>query len=69
MLRLPVVADAFGVSLQPWAQLWLDARASLGLSATTDGFLLPSVLGSMKEPSFGPGRATTDEVTVLIRDL
>ena len=69
MLRLPVVADAFGVSQQPWAQLWLAARASLGLSATTDRFLLPSVLGSMEAPSFGQGRATTDEVTVLIRDL
>ena len=66
--RLPVVADAFGLTGVPWAGAWLRAREVLGLNATESGFLMPTVYGDIDHPVFGQSRATTDEITLLIRE-
>jgi len=68
-LRLPVVAEAYGVTGTPWARLWLDAREALGLKAYDARFLLPTVVGSITDPSFGQVCATTSEVTVLLSEV
>ena len=39
---VPVVGSAFGVLGGPWAKRWLQARATEGLNAGTDGTLFPA---------------------------
>ena len=68
-VRLPVVADAFGLSGKGWARSWLDARAEAGLEASKDGFLMPTSLGSLDCLSFGSVRATTAEISTLIKEV
>ena len=68
-IRLPVVADAFGLSGVGWARLWLQARSDAGLDAERDGFLMPTVYGSVPDLRFGTGRATTAEISALLKEV
>ena len=55
-VRLPVVADAFGLTGRGWARSWLEARGAVGLDAARDGFLLPTVFGTFPCCSAAGGR-------------
>ena len=68
-LRLPVVADAFGLAGVSWAKVWLDARRAAGLNAERDGFLMPTVYGNLPRMKFGNKRATTAEISSLIKEV
>ena len=41
-ILVPVTADAYGLSGEPWAEHWLRARAECGLDAAKDGSLFPT---------------------------
>ena len=68
-LRLPVVADAFGLIGGCWARSWLEARKKAGLDASRDGFLMPTVFGSLDCMTFGSLRATRAEISTLIKEV
>lgn len=58
-LSLPVAGFARGVLDIPWCEMWLAARAQLGLDAAEDGTLMPAAYG---DGSFGAGRMSTSEL-------
>ena len=68
-LRLPVVADAFGLTSVPWAARWLEARRQLGFDASIDGFLLPAVYGDFGKFALGRTRSTTAEVSLVLKEI
>ena len=68
-VRLPVVADAFGLTGGCWARSWLEARKKAGLEASRDGFLMPTAFGRLDHLTFGSLRATTAEISILIKEL
>jgi hypothetical protein len=68
-VRLPVVADAFGLTGRGWASSWLEARRAAGLDAARDGFLLPTVIGPFPSMMLGCRRASTSEVSSLIKEI
>ena len=63
---IPLAGHAAGLSGEPWAEHWLEARREAGLGAGTDDCLMPAPLPG---GGFSKARLTTSEACVWLREL